>query len=110
MPMRSMSVSLPNKSPLQDFRHSIGCLSGTELPSSALSQADVIPLTGEYWAVSANAYRWRLSFMPQVVALYRYPVKGFTPETCEVVNVLDGAILKKRLQSHNKRMIANCSS
>lgn len=62
MPMRSMSVSLPNKSPLQDFRHSIGCLSGTELPSSALSQADVIPLTGEYWAVSANAYRWRLSY------------------------------------------------
>lgn len=27
--------------------------------------------------------------MPQVVALYRYPVKGFTPEKCEVVDVLD---------------------
>jgi uncharacterized protein YcbX len=27
--------------------------------------------------------------MPQVVALYRYPVKGFTPEMCEVVDVLD---------------------
>lgn len=27
--------------------------------------------------------------MPQVVALYRYPVKGFTAEPCEVVDVLD---------------------
>lgn len=27
--------------------------------------------------------------MPQIVALYRYPVKGFTPEMCEVVDVLD---------------------
>ncbi|MDD1632262.1 MAG: MOSC N-terminal beta barrel domain-containing protein, partial [Methylococcaceae bacterium] len=27
--------------------------------------------------------------MPRVVALYRYPVKGFTPEECEVVDVLD---------------------
>ncbi|MFA6053011.1 MAG: MOSC domain-containing protein [Methylobacter sp.] len=27
--------------------------------------------------------------MPQVVALYRYPVKGGTPETCEVVDVLN---------------------
>lgn len=27
--------------------------------------------------------------MPQVVALYRYPVKGFTPEPCEAVDVLD---------------------
>lgn len=27
--------------------------------------------------------------MPQVVALYRYPVKGFTPEQCDVVDVLD---------------------
>ncbi len=27
--------------------------------------------------------------MPRVVALYRYPVKGFTPEQCEAVNVLD---------------------
>lgn len=27
--------------------------------------------------------------MPRVVALYRYPVKGFTPEACNVVDVLD---------------------
>jgi MOSC domain-containing protein len=27
--------------------------------------------------------------MPRVVALYRYPVKGFTPEACDVVEVLD---------------------
>ncbi len=27
--------------------------------------------------------------MPHVVALYRYPVKSFTPETCEVLTVLD---------------------
>ncbi len=27
--------------------------------------------------------------MPRVVALYRYPVKGFTPETCETLTVLD---------------------
>jgi uncharacterized protein len=27
--------------------------------------------------------------MPHVVALYRYPVKGFTPEECEVLTVLD---------------------
>ncbi|MEI7997172.1 MAG: MOSC N-terminal beta barrel domain-containing protein, partial [Methylococcaceae bacterium] len=27
--------------------------------------------------------------MPRVVALYRYPVKGFTPEACEVLDVLD---------------------
>ncbi len=27
--------------------------------------------------------------MPQVVALYRYPVKGFTPERCETLTVLD---------------------
>jgi uncharacterized protein YcbX len=27
--------------------------------------------------------------MPHVVALYRYPVKGFTPEACEVLTVLD---------------------
>ena len=26
--------------------------------------------------------------MPHVVALYRYPVKGFTPEVCEVLDVL----------------------
>ncbi len=26
--------------------------------------------------------------MPRVVALYRYPVKGFTPEACEVLEVL----------------------
>jgi len=26
--------------------------------------------------------------MPRVVALYRYPVKGFTPEACEVLDVL----------------------
>ena len=27
--------------------------------------------------------------MPQVVALYRYPVKGFTPEACDNLTVLD---------------------
>jgi len=27
--------------------------------------------------------------VPQVVALYRYPVKGFTPERCETLTVLD---------------------
>lgn len=27
--------------------------------------------------------------MPRVVALYRYPVKGFTPEVCESLTVLD---------------------
>jgi uncharacterized protein YcbX len=27
--------------------------------------------------------------MPRVAALYRYPVKGFTPETCEVLTVLE---------------------
>jgi uncharacterized protein YcbX len=27
--------------------------------------------------------------MPRVVALYRYPVKGFTPEVCEALTVLD---------------------
>jgi len=27
--------------------------------------------------------------MPRVVALYRYPVKGFTPEKCEALTVLD---------------------
>lgn len=27
--------------------------------------------------------------MPRVVALYRYPVKGFTPEACNVLTVLD---------------------
>jgi uncharacterized protein YcbX len=27
--------------------------------------------------------------MPHVVALYRYPVKGFTPEACETLTVLD---------------------
>jgi uncharacterized protein YcbX len=27
--------------------------------------------------------------MPQVVALYRYPVKGFTPEECDTLTVLD---------------------
>ena len=26
---------------------------------------------------------------PRVVALYRYPVKGFTPEECETLTVLD---------------------
>ncbi len=28
--------------------------------------------------------------MPQVIALYRYPVKGFTPESCERLTVLPG--------------------
>src|SRR3970282_479387 len=27
--------------------------------------------------------------MPRVIALYRYPVKGFTPEACEALTVLD---------------------
>ena len=27
--------------------------------------------------------------MPHVVALYRYPVKGFTPEACDTLTVLD---------------------
>ena len=27
--------------------------------------------------------------MPHVVALYRYPVKGLTPEGCETLTVLD---------------------
>ncbi len=27
--------------------------------------------------------------MPQVVALYRYPLKGFTPEECKTLTVLD---------------------
>ena len=25
--------------------------------------------------------------MPRVVALYRYPVKGFTPEVCDVLSI-----------------------
>src|SRR5688500_3034639 len=28
------------------------------------------------------------ALMPRVVALYRYPVKGFTPEACETLTVL----------------------
>lgn len=36
--------------------------------------------------------------MPRVVALYRYPVKEFTPEQCEAVNVLDeGRIVGDRV-------------
>ena len=27
--------------------------------------------------------------MPRVAALYRYPVKGFTPEACATLTVLD---------------------
>ena len=27
--------------------------------------------------------------MPHVVALYRYPIKGFTPEECDTLTVLD---------------------
>lgn len=27
--------------------------------------------------------------MPRIVALYRYPVKGFTPEACKMLTVLD---------------------
>ncbi len=26
--------------------------------------------------------------MPHVVALYRYPVKGFTPEACDVLSIM----------------------
>jgi uncharacterized protein YcbX len=36
--------------------------------------------------------------MPRVVALYRYPVKGFTPETCDSLSVLDeGRIVGDRV-------------
>ncbi|TRX00531.1 MOSC domain-containing protein [Candidatus Methylobacter oryzae] len=36
--------------------------------------------------------------MPRVVALYRYPVKGFTPETCDSLTVLDqGRIVGDRV-------------
>src|SRR5215475_3268400 len=31
----------------------------------------------------------RIAPMPRVAALYRYPVKGFTPEECETLTVLD---------------------
>src|SRR5215472_19000293 len=31
----------------------------------------------------------RIALMPHVAALYRYPVKGFTPEACETLTVLD---------------------
>src|SRR5688572_2603094 len=38
--------------------------------------------------------------MPRVVALYRYPVKGFTPEACESLTVLDeGRITGDRVLS-----------
>jgi uncharacterized protein YcbX len=38
--------------------------------------------------------------MPRVVALYRYPVKGFTPEACETLTVLDqGRIAGDRVLS-----------
>jgi uncharacterized protein YcbX len=38
--------------------------------------------------------------MPRVVALYRYPVKGFTPEACESLTVLDeGRIAGDRVLS-----------
>src|SRR5207245_10081253 len=36
--------------------------------------------------------------MPRVAALYRYPVKGFTPEECEMLTVLDeGSIAGDRV-------------
>ena len=36
--------------------------------------------------------------MPRVVALYRYPVKSFTPEVCDSLTVLDdGRIVGDRL-------------
>ena len=36
--------------------------------------------------------------MPAVVALYRYPVKGFTPEACDVLTVLsEGRIAGDRV-------------
>lgn len=28
--------------------------------------------------------------MPKIIALYRYPVKGFTPQRCEHISVLPG--------------------
>jgi uncharacterized protein len=38
--------------------------------------------------------------MPRVVALYRYPVKGFTPEACDVLTVLsEGRIAGDRVLS-----------
>jgi len=36
--------------------------------------------------------------VPRVVALYRYPVKGFTPEACEALTVLgEGRIAGDRV-------------
>ena len=36
--------------------------------------------------------------MPHVAALYRYPVKGFTPEECDILTVLDeGRIASDRV-------------
>ena len=36
--------------------------------------------------------------MPRVVALYRYPLKGFTPEACDPLNVLpEGRIAGDRV-------------
>jgi len=36
--------------------------------------------------------------MPRVAALYRYPVKGFTPEACETLTVLaEGRIAGDRV-------------
>ena len=34
--------------------------------------------------------------MPRVAALYRYPVKGFTPEECETLRVLDEGRIARR--------------
>src|SRR5215831_16441842 len=40
----------------------------------------------------------RIEPMPRVAALYRYPVKGFTPEECETLTVLaDGRIAGDRV-------------
>ena len=46
--------------------------------------------------------------MPRVVALYRYPVKGFTPEVCEALTVLDqGRIAGDRVLSFR---FADCAA
>lgn len=46
--------------------------------------------------------------MPQVVALYRYPVKGLTPETCETLAVLpEGRIAGDRALGFR---FANCAA
>src|SRR5207245_10035662 len=48
----------------------------------------------------ARPYLRMLNFMSRVAALYRYPVKGFTPEECDTLPVLDdGRIAGDRVLS-----------